>query len=126
MFVWQIPHFLAIAWMHREDYERGGHKVLPLMDPSGRVTAWCIAVFAGALIPLTMLPAWVLPEQLSGVYIAIAGATGGAFLGLCARLLRERTRARARQVFFASIIHLPVLLAAIVVETGLRAISGRG
>jgi protoheme IX farnesyltransferase len=123
MFIWQIPHFLAIAWMHREDYQRGGHKVLALIDPRGLATAWLSLVNAVILLPLTLLPVWLMPDRLGWLYGSVAVITGAIFIGQCVFFAIDRTRPRARAVFFGSIIHLPLLLCAVVLEVIVRVIS---
>lgn len=116
MIVWQIPHFLAIAWMYRDDYAKGGYRMLPILDESGRATASAVLMWSVALIPATIAPAWLMPDRLGWVYALIAGLSGLGFLWMCVRLARTRTRTNARAVFFASIIHLPVLLCVMVAE----------
>src|SRR5690606_24997060 len=71
MFVWQIPHFLAIAWMYREDYAKGGYRMLPLMDPDGRATFATILIWATLLLPATVLPAMV-----AGRAVGVGGSDG--------------------------------------------------
>jgi protoheme IX farnesyltransferase len=122
MFVWQVPHVCALAWMHRDDYERGGYRMLPIIDATGRLTAWTVLISGVALLGAMLLPAWAMPERLGFAYSTIAALSGLAFLALCARLVARPERGRARTVFFGSIIHLPLLLAAIVVEVGVRLI----
>lgn len=122
MFIWQIPHFLAIAWMYREDYAKGGYRMLPLLDPSGALTVWTIFAWSVLLLPATLLPAWTIPERVGSPYLLIATLMGAAFLALTVRLVRARNRASARRVFFASIIHLPLLLFALVGEGLVRAL----
>lgn len=122
MCVWQVPHFLAIAWMYKDDYIRGGYRVLPAIDQTGSWTAATIALWSVALLPATLLPAAVAPQLLGLPYLAIATISGLLFIALGARLLASRDRAAARRVFFASIIHLPVVLIAMVCEAILRAI----
>jgi protoheme IX farnesyltransferase len=122
MCVWQVPHFLAIAWMYKDDYVRGGYRVLPAIDQTGSWTAATIALWSVALLPATLLPAAVAPQLLGLPYLAIATISGLIFIALGARLLASRDRAAARRVFFASIIHLPVVLIAMVCEAILRAI----
>lgn len=121
MTVWQIPHFLAIAWMYREDYAKGGYAVLPLADPTGSWTSATICLWSAALIPATLLPASVMPERLGLPYLTVAGITGVVVLWLSVRLFITRGRREARQVFFGSIVHLPLLLMAMVAETIIRA-----
>lgn len=116
MFIWQIPHFLAIAWMYRDDYERGGYVMLPVVDKDGRATATTIALWGIALIPATLWPAVLMPERLGLVYGIVAIITGVVYALLCLRLAITRTRGAARTVFFGSIAHLPLLLGVMVVE----------
>lgn len=116
MLVWQIPHFLAIAWMYRDDYAKGGYRMMPLLDPDGRATSTTILVWAGALVPVSVAPAALMDGRLSPVFMLVAALTGLGFFWLCVKLFRERTRPRARTVFLASIAHLPLLLIAMVVD----------
>lgn len=116
MTIWQIPHFLAIAWMYREDYEQGGFRVLPVLDPNGRLTAWTMLITGALLLLASLSPLVAMPEIIGAGYGVIAGATGIAYLILCARLAREKTVAMARRVFIASVIHLPILLLTLVVD----------
>lgn len=122
MLVWQIPHFLAIAWMYRDDYAKGGYRMLSLLDADGRATSTTVLVWAVAFIPVSIAPAMLMHGRLSPVYVGIALVSGAAFLAVCVKLYRERTRARARAVFLASIVHLPVLLLAMVVDALIRAV----
>lgn len=123
MFVWQIPHFLAIAWMYREDYERGGFRMLPIFDKTGHLTSFMVAAWAVLLIPATVAPALVMPDRLGWVYVVVAGVSGLVFLAGTVRLMLERTRQRARAVFIGSIIHLPLLLMFMVGEAAVRWIT---
>lgn len=122
MFVWQIPHFLAIAWMYREDYAQGGFRMLPIFDRTGHLTSLMVAGWAVLLIPATVAPALAMPDRLGVTYVAVATISGFWFLAGTVRLMLERTRERARAVFIGSIIHLPVLLVFMVGEVGVRAI----
>lgn len=121
MFAWQIPHFLAIAWMHREDYARGGYRVLAVVDPTGTTTSIVVALWTLALLALTVAPAWAMPESLGAPYVVAAMASGLAFTYLAGRLVFERTRNAARRVFFASIAHLPLIFLVMVIEAFVRA-----
>lgn len=122
MFIWQIPHFLAIAWMYRDDYAKGGYRMLPLLDPSGAVTVWTIFAWALLLLPATLAPVLTIPAAVGLPYLLLATAMGTAFLVLTLRLTLARDRAHARVVFFASIIHLPLLFFALVGEALLRSL----
>jgi protoheme IX farnesyltransferase len=121
MVIWQIPHFLAIAWLHREDYARGGQRMLPIIDPTGRITSIVIVATAILLLPATLLPALAM-ETLGIATIATAGLTGLAYIALCVRLAVTRTERDARTVFIASISHLPLLLIVMVADAGVSAL----
>jgi heme o synthase len=111
---WQMPHFYAIAWLYREEYATAGFQMLPNVDPSGRRTARQTAGYALALLAASGCPFLL---HLSGpVYLAAALALGGAFLGFAARFARQLTVTRARQLFFASIVYLPLLLTLLVLD----------
>lgn len=116
MFVWQIPHFLAIAWMHREGYARGGFRVLPLVDPDGTRTARAALAWLLALIPISLTPALFLPDRLGWGYTILALILGVFFLRPAILFFRKRDRTNARKLFFGSIIYLPLLLLAMVVD----------
>lgn len=122
MTIWQLPHFWAIAWLYREDYAHGGFRVLPMTDPSGVKTSAAIVVTSILLVPATLWPAWAMPNLLGPLYIAVASVTGLTFLALSIRMARLRTRPAARRLFFASIIHLPLLLIAMVLDAFIHAL----
>lgn len=120
MFVWQVPHVCALAWMHREDYARGGFRMLPIVDPTGRTTAWTVLVCSLVLLPVSLGP-WVwMPDRLGWVYATMAVASGLGAIWLGAKLVMEPTTQRARAAFLGSIVHLPLLLAAMVGEVIVR------
>jgi heme o synthase len=107
VFFWQMPHVLAISWMYREDYERGGVRVLPVGDPDGRSTAFQMVNYAAALVPVSLLPTVV---GLAGrVYFAGAIVLGIGMLALAIRFAQDRTSLRARRLFLASLVYLPLL-----------------
>jgi protoheme IX farnesyltransferase len=107
MFLWQLPHFLAIAWMYREDYARAGFPMLPVIEPDGRSTGRQAVVYAAALLPLSLAP--TLMRMAGEVYFAGAIALGAAFLWLTIAFARSRSAGDARRVFFGSIVYLPLL-----------------
>jgi protoheme IX farnesyltransferase len=107
VFVWQMPHVLAISWMYREDYERGGIRVLPVEEPDGASTSRQTVSYAAVLIPVTLLPTAV--GLAGGLYLAGALVLGVALLALAIAFARERTAAHARRLFVASLLYLPVL-----------------
>ncbi len=107
MFLWQLPHFLAIAWIYREDYARAGFPMLPVLEPDGRSTGRQSVVYAAALVPLSLAPA--LMGMAGLVYFAGAFVLGLLFLWLTLQFARTRSVRDARRVFFASIAYLPLL-----------------
>ncbi len=107
MFLWQLPHFLAIAWLYREDYARAGFPMLPVLEPDGRSTGRQAVVYAAALVPLSLAP--TLMRMAGEAYFAGALVLGLAFLGLTLQFARTRSVRDARRVFFGSIIYLPIL-----------------
>jgi protoheme IX farnesyltransferase len=107
LFFWQMPHFLALAWMYRKDYARAGYRLLTVLDPEGVVTSRQILVYAAALVPASLMPTLV---GITGVvYFAGALVLSVAFAGVAVRLYRERSNQNARRLFFASLAFLPAL-----------------
>lgn len=107
VFFWQMPHFLAIAWLYKEDYARGGFRVLPVVDPGGARAVRQIRIFSVALLLVSLTPAWL---GMSGnAYLACALPAGVAFLVPGFRFAATKSRAHARWLFLASVIYLPVL-----------------
>ena len=96
LFLWQFPHFYAIAWMYREDYERAGIRMLPVVEPDGESTARRIVWCALALIPISLLPKFW--DMAGNIYVVGAILTGAMFLYYSARILSDRSRVRARGV----------------------------
>jgi protoheme IX farnesyltransferase len=109
LFVWQMPHFLAIAWLYRGDYARGRQMMLPVVDPSGTSTARQMVSFTLTLLPVTLMPA--VFGMAGGAYFAAALAMGLAFLGFALGVAVWRTQRAARAMFIVSVVYLPVLLA---------------
>ncbi len=107
LFIWQFPHFLAIAWMYREDYARAGIRMLPVVEPDGMSTGRQIILYASTLIPVSLFP--VLLGMTGKIYLVGALLLGGWFLYTGVRVAFDLTNGRARQVLFASIIYLPVI-----------------
>jgi protoheme IX farnesyltransferase len=114
LFIWQFPHFYAIAWMYREDYARGGIRMLPVIEPDGESTAGRIVVCSILLIPISVVPR--LLGMTGTIYSATAIAAGLGLLYFGVRLGHERTFARARHVLLASVLYLPLLLAVMVID----------
>ena len=107
MFLWQLPHFLAIAWMYREDYARAGYPMLPVIEPDGRSTGRQAVLYTAALLPLSLAP--TLMHMTGVIYFAGALVLGLAFFWLTLRFARTRAMRDARRLFFASIAYLPLL-----------------
>lgn len=108
LFVWQIPHFLAIAWLYREDYARGRQMMLPVVDPSGASTSRHMLSFAMALLPVTLMPAVI--RATGAIYFLTALLLGVLFLCFALSVAVRRTQAAARAMFIVSVVYLPLLL----------------
>ncbi|MBI4263588.1 MAG: protoheme IX farnesyltransferase [Acidobacteria bacterium] len=114
VFFWQMPHFLAIAWLHRDDYAAADIPLLPVLEPDGRRTGRQALLYAAALWPVSLMPALV---GLAGVpYTAMASVLGWALIGLSALFARDRSDSTARGLFLFSIVYLPLLWGALVVD----------
>jgi protoheme IX farnesyltransferase len=114
LFLWQLPHFLAIAWMYRDDYARAGLQMLPVLEPDGRSTGRQAVVYAAALLPVALAP--TLVGMSGAVYFAGALVLTLLFLGMALRFAMTRAVRDARRLFFASIIYLPLLWALMIVD----------
>jgi protoheme IX farnesyltransferase len=114
VFFWQMPHFLAIAWMYREDYARAGIPLLPVLDTDGRRTGQQALQYAVALVPVSLLPALV--GLADGVYAVVAIVLGVAMVWVTVRFARERSVANARRLFLFSLVYLSALWTALVVD----------
>jgi heme o synthase len=107
LFFWQFPHFYSIAWMYREDYQRAGIRMLPVVEPDGESTARQILIYSMILIPVSLAPTFLAMSGLLYLW-------GALILGICfvyagIRVARERTILRARGVLLASVVYLPLL-----------------
>ena len=107
VFLWQLPHFLAIAWMYREDYARAGFAMLPVIEPDGRSTARQAVAYAAALVPMSLAP--TLVGMATPTYFVGALILTLLFFGLAIRFAMTRHRTDARRLFFGSITYLPLL-----------------
>ena len=119
MFVWQVPHFIAIAWMYREDYARGGYRVLPSVPGGLERSAQVTLVWTALCALVSLAPAIVMPERVGALYVVAAIAMGAFFLRSALRLVRTGADADARATFIASVIYLPLLLIALVADVAL-------
>lgn len=114
VFFWQMPHFLAIAWLYRHEYAAAGIPLLPVLEPDGRRTGRQALLYAAALWPVSLMP--TLVGLAGGFYIALATLLGCALVALSARFARERSTAAARRLFLFSIVYLPLLWGALVAD----------
>ena len=112
VFLWQIPHFMAIAWLYRDDYRSAGFPMLPVIEPNGRRTGRQAVIYAAALLPVSLMPALV---GVSGrMYPGIAGALGVGLLWLAIQFAATRSDRSARKLFVGSIVYLPLLWIAMI------------
>jgi protoheme IX farnesyltransferase len=112
LWFWQMPHFLAIAWMYKDDYADGGFVMLTANDHEGLLTSRQALLYTLFLVPVTLLPSML--GFNSPVYFIGALALGLAFTAFALRFIMQRSRNTARNLFFASIIYLPLLLGLLV------------
>lgn len=111
---WQVPHFMAIAWIYRDEYARAGFQMLSVVDPDGRRTA---RQAVGHTLALLTVGAWPFLLGAAGwLYLSGALALGGLFLTLAVRFARELSLVRARQLFYASLLYLPLVLGLMVLD----------
>jgi len=122
LFFWQLPHFLALAWMYRDDYRRGGLKMLGVTDPDGRQTRHQSVLYAVALLPTSLLP--VLLGLTGGFYAFAALLLTGAYVASALRFAARADSPTARGLFRVSLLYLPVLLLFLTLDgTGSRIVE---
>lgn len=114
VFLWQMPHFLAIAWLYRDEYARAGIPLLPVIEPDGRSTARQVVAYASVLVPVSLLPG--AAGMAGALYLVAAIVLGLAFLGLAVHFARRRDRLSARWLFFGSITYLPLLWISLAID----------
>jgi heme o synthase len=107
VFLWQIPHFMAIAWLCRDDYRNAGFPMLPVVEPDGRRAGRNAFRYAAVLLPVTLVP--FVAGMAGPVYAEVALALGVWFLGLAGRFANFRSDAAARSLFLGSLAYLPLL-----------------
>ena len=107
LFFWQMPHFLAIAWMHRDEYARAGIPLLPVIQPDGRSTGRQAVLYTAGLVPITLLP--TLIGLASPYYLAGAVVLGSVLMILALEFAFTRSTDTARRLFLGSILYLPIL-----------------
>ena len=121
LFVWQFPHFMAIGWLYREDYARGGIRVTAVAEPDGRSTVIQSLVYAILMVPVSLAPMWLGMDGLPyGIAAVILGAGYLAYTIRFARIVHEpdpvASRKFARDLLKASVIYLPLLLASMMLN----------
>ncbi len=114
VFMWQMPHFLAIAWMFRDDYARAGMPLLPVIQPDGRTTAHQAVLYAAGLIPVSFLPTAV--GLASAYYLVGAMVLGAIVIVLSLEFASARSMPAARRLFFGTILYLPLLWVVLLVD----------
>jgi heme o synthase len=122
LFFWQFPHFHSIALLYREDYERAGVRMLPVVEPDGFSTARAIMIYAIALIPVTLAPTML---GMSGkIYFFGALLLGGAVLYISSRIWRQhlapgtpKAKVLARHLLQATVFYLPLLFALMMIDS---------
>jgi protoheme IX farnesyltransferase len=114
LFFWQIPHFLALAWMYREDYEKGGYRFLPAIDREGFLTASQMILYAVALLVASLIP--YIVGTAGHWYLGGAIILSGGYIIRCVQFLSSRSAAGARLVFRWSLLYLPILATLILLD----------
>ncbi len=114
LFLWQLPHFLALGWLYREDYVRAGFKIVSSDNSDGRLTFRCASLYAAALLPVSLVP--TLIGIAGGVYFFAAVLLSSGFLYVSSVAARNTTRSNVRRLFTSSLAYLPLLLALMVVN----------
>ena len=114
LFLWQLPHFLSIAWIYREDYARGGFPMLPVTDPGGESTARQTVAYAAALLPVTLAAGGF--AAAGSLYLWGAVVLGALFVGCTIVFALQRSVRAARGVFLASVLYLPAVLGLMVLD----------
>jgi protoheme IX farnesyltransferase len=113
-FLWQFPHFLAIAWMYRDQYAKAGILMLPVVEPSGRITGRQIVLFTMMLVPVSFAPFFL---GFAGIiYLIAAAILGSVFLWSSISAARSKTNESARRLLYASVIYLPLLFLILVLD----------
>ena len=114
LFLWQFPHFMAIAWMYRVDYARAGYLVFPPGEQSGRFMSWQSLLASLALIPVSLSP--TMTSHAGLVYFVLAGLLSSLFFYYSASLAFQRSALAARQLLLTSIVYLPLLFCLLLLE----------
>ena len=118
LFLWQFPHFYSIAWLYRDDYERAGIAMLPVVEPDGESTARRIVIYALILLPFSLIPTWL--GVTGPIYLGGAFFLGAAYLYSAMRTARAKTKLEARRLLQASVIYLPLLYGLMLIDKTVR------
>ncbi len=113
-FVWQFPHFLAIGWKHRNDYEKAGLKMLPSFTDEGLRTGWVAVFYAVLFIPVAVFPTFI--ELTGWPYFAVAAVVSGIYFRYSVRFLKNRADETARSLLYYSLVALPLLLVTLLLD----------
>jgi protoheme IX farnesyltransferase len=124
VFFWQFPHFFSIAWLYREDYESGGIRMLPVVEPDGRSTARRILLYSVGLVPISLLPTFLGMSGKLYLVGALVMGLGLFYFGLRLAMFKmspstTRSKQRARQLLQATVFYLPLLFALMMLNTHL-------
>ncbi|MGB7209948.1 MAG: heme o synthase [Pyrinomonadaceae bacterium] len=114
LFLWQFPHFLAIAWIYKEQYAKAGIKMLPVVEPDGRITARQIVLFAIMMVPISLAPFFLGFAGL--IYLIGATILGVWFLFESVQTARAKTVERARRLLMVSVLYLPLIFGLLVID----------
>lgn len=114
LFLWQFPHFLAIAWMYKEQYAKAGIKMLPVVEPDGRITARQIVLFTIMMVPISLAPFFLGFAGL--IYLIGATILGAWFLFESVQTARAKTVERARRLLMVSVLYLPLIFGLLVID----------
>jgi len=114
LFLWQFPHFFSIAWLYRDDYERAGIAMLPVVEPDCESTARQIVIYAAALLPVSLIPTWL--GVTGSIYLGGAFVLGIAFLYFAVRTALNKTKLDARRLLQASVIYLPLIYGLMLID----------
>ena len=128
LFVWQFPHFMAIAWLYRHDYAKAGIRMLPVVEPDGKSTVRQALIYAVLMVPVSLLPFWL--HMAGWIYAVAAVALGIGYLAATVRFRKIQTataeaesRGYARSLLQVSVIYLPLLLACMMADAILRPVQ---
>jgi len=114
LFLWQFPHFLAIAWMYREQYAKAGILMLPVVEPEGKITAKQIVIFTVLLLPVSLAPFFI--GVAGWIYLIGAVVLGIWFLWASIEAARAKTVEKARKLLLVSVVYLPIIFALMVFD----------